>query len=317
MNDITVSIFILTYNQEQFIAETIESVLMQKTNFPYQLVIGEDCSTDTTRTICEQYVNQYPQKIKLLPSLEKNIGLIANYMRTIAACDGKYIAICDGDDYWIDAYKLQKQVDFLDKNPDYSMVYTAVKRLYADGEIVDYTYTLNKKQLDFEDLIFNNFIYSVTAMFRNIQSEDNKLPSWISIFPFGDWQTYLWVLKDGSKIHFIDDITAVYRMNIGVSFVIMEKNSAFIEVLVRILHHIYEDENFSHKKQIVAESVFNRHKDLISCYNREKDYLKGFWLFLTILKKTTKKSQFIKFYGYSLYKSSLWIVQKQKKIEST
>jgi glycosyltransferase involved in cell wall biosynthesis len=317
MNDITVSIFILTYNQEQFIAETIESVLMQKTNFPYQLVIGEDCSTDTTRTICEQYVNQYPQKIKLLPSLEKNIGLIANYMRTIAACDGKYIAICDGDDYWIDAYKLQKQVDFLDKNPDYSMVYTAVKRLYADGEIVDYTYTLNKKQLDFEDLIFNNFIYSVTAMFRNIQSEDNKLPSWISIFPFGDWQTYLWVLKDGSKIHFIDDITAVYRMNIGVSFVIMEKNSAFIEVLVRILHHIYEDENFSHKKQIVAESVFNRHKDLISCYNREKDYLKGFWLFLTILKKTTKKSQFIKFYVYSLYKSSLWIVQKQKKIEST
>lgn len=303
MSAIVVSIFMLTYNQEQCISQTIESVLMQKTNFTFQLVIGEDCSTDTTRIICEQYARDFGNKIKLLTSPKKNIGLIANYMRTIAACDGKYIAICDGDDYWIDAYKLQKQVDFLDRNPDYSIVYTAVKRLYPDGKMMDYTYKLNRNNLNFDNLIFDNFIYSVTALFRNVQNNGNTIPLWISNFPFGDWQTYLWVLKDGSKIHFIDDITAVYRMNIGVSSTYMKKNSDFIEVLIRILECVYFDENFSHKKEIVASSIQNRQKDLMTCLNREKTYLKGFRLFLSILKKTDEKPQFIKFYLYSVIKS--------------
>lgn len=303
MSGTIVSIFMLTYNQEKCIKQTIESILMQQTNFVFQLVIGEDCSTDATRIICEQYANDYKDKIKLLPSPEKNIGLIANYMRTIAACDGKYIAICDGDDYWIDKYKLQKQVDFLDKNPDYSIVYTAVKRLYEDGNIMDYTYKLNKKELDFDDLIFDNFIYSVTALFRNFQSRNKTLPSWIENFPFGDWQTYLWILKDGGKIYFMNDITAVYRMNIGVSSKYMKKNSVFIEVLIRILSYVYKDENFSHKREIVALSLLNKQKDLVTCYNREKMYVKGFQLFLNILKKTKNKFQWIKFYLYSVYKS--------------
>lgn len=136
MNDNTVSIFILTYNQENFIAKTIDSILMQKTNFPFQLVVGEDCSTDATRIICEKYASDCGDKIKLLPNLNKNIGLIANYMRTIKECDGKYIAICDGDDYWIDENKLQKQVDFLESHLDFSIVYTNVRRLFSNGEFI-------------------------------------------------------------------------------------------------------------------------------------------------------------------------------------
>ncbi|RDI58335.1 glycosyltransferase [Flavobacterium glaciei] len=303
MSNITVSIFMLTYNQEAFIAQAIEGILMQKTTFRYQLVIGEDASTDTTRQICETYASQYGDRIKLLPSPATNGGLIANYMRTIAECDGTYIAICDGDDYWIDEYKLQKQVDFLDKNPDYSIVYTAVKRLYSDGTYIDYNYSLNKKHLDFDDLIIDNFIHSVTALFRNVQSKEDSIPSWIINFPFGDWQTYLWVLKNGGKIHFMDDKTAVYRMNIGVSSAYMKKTSVFIEVLIDILEHVFVDENFSHKKQIIASSILSRNKDLMTCFNREKDYLKGFQLFLKILKTTNKKIQFIRFYGYSVYQS--------------
>lgn len=303
MSGITVSIFMLTYNQEQFIAQTIEGVLRQKTNFDYQLVIGEDYSTDDTRTICEHYATEYGMKIKLLPSLHKNIGLIANYMRTIKECDGKYIAICDGDDYWIDEDKLQKQVDFLEKNPDYSIVYTAVKRLYPNGKTIDYNYNLNKKHLDFDDLIFDNFIHSVTALFRNVQSKENSIPSWIINFPFGDWQTYLWVIRDGGKIHFLDDITAVYRMGIGVSSSYMKKNSTFIQDLITILEQVYWDEKFKHKKEIIASSMLNRQKDLMTCYNREKTYFEGFRLFLSIFKTTNKKLEFIKFYGYSVFKS--------------
>ena len=81
----------LAYNQEQYIEQSIDGILMQKTNFNYELVIGEDSSTDNTRQICEDYQKKYPTKIKLLPSLNKNIGLIKNYIRTIKACDGKHI----------------------------------------------------------------------------------------------------------------------------------------------------------------------------------------------------------------------------------
>lgn len=302
MSDITVSIFILTYNQEQFIAQTIKGVLMQKTNFNYQLVIGEDYSTDDTRTICEYYAAEYGKKIKLLPSLNKNIGLIANYMRTIAACDGKYIAICDGDDYWIDEYKLQKQVDFLETNPDYSIVYTGVRKLFIDGKTFDSVYNLEKKNPDFDDLIFNNFIHSVTALFKNIQNS-GEVPSWFVKFPFGDWQTYLWVIKDGGKIHFLEDISSVYRMNIGVSAGYMRKNSSFIQVLLKILENIYSDESFSHRKEIVAMSIAAKRNDLMTSFNREKCYFKAFMQYVSIMKNNKERYQLTKLYLYSIYKS--------------
>lgn len=303
MSKPTVSIFMLTYNQEQFIAQAIEGVLMQQTNFDYQLVIGEDCSTDKTRSICRKYALEYPDKIKLLLALEKNIGLIANYMRTIKECDGKYIAICDGDDYWIDNLKLQKQVGFLENNPDYSIVYTALKRLYSDGTIKEYHYHLDKQVVDFDDLVLNNFIHSVSCLLKNQQTINNQLPVWISQFPFGDWQTYLWTIKEGGKIHFIDEITAVYRMDIGVSFGYMKKNSSFIQILLAVLENIYKDNNFVNKREIIAQSISNKKKDLMTSYNREKTYLKGFIEFLRILKASNTKMKLIKFYFYSVFKS--------------
>lgn len=308
MSGITVSIFMLTYNQEAFIAKAIEGVLMQKTSFRYQLVIGEDCSSDATRQICESYAAQYGDRIKLLPSPAVNAGLITNYMRTITACDGTYIAICDGDDYWIDENKLKKQVGFLNCNPDFSIVYTAVNKLFTDGTLESYGYSFNKTTLIFEDLIHHNSIFSVTALFKNPQLQGTGIPAWIKNFPFGDWQTYLWILKDGSKVHYMDEVTAAYRMNIGVSFGIMKKNSTFIEVLVRILQDVLADANFKHKKQVVEASLFDRQKDLISSYNREKDYLKGGRLFLSILRTTRNKIYLVKFYLYSLHRSITWLI---------
>lgn len=118
-----VSIFMMTFNHEEFISEAIEGVLMQKTNFDYEIVIGEDCSTDNTREIILSYQKKYPGKFKLLLH-EKNIGAVANQMAIFQACVGKYIALCEGDDYWTDPLKLQKQVDFLEGNPEYGLVHT-------------------------------------------------------------------------------------------------------------------------------------------------------------------------------------------------
>lgn len=117
---ISVSVLMVTYNHENFISHAIESVLMQKTSFPFELVIGEDCSTDKTREIVIRYAQNYPLIVKaLLPPM--NLGIRQNSLNTFKECKGKYLAFLDGDDYWTDSNKLQKQVDFLEANPDYSI----------------------------------------------------------------------------------------------------------------------------------------------------------------------------------------------------
>jgi len=301
MEQYRVSIFMLTYNQEQFIAQTIESVLMQKTNFSYQLVIGEDCSTDATRSICKSYAQQFPEKIKLLAPLEKNIGLIANYMRTIKECNGKYIAICDGDDYWIDEYKLQKQVDFLENNPDFSMVYTRVRKLFPNGAFKE-SVVNPKKTTSIDDLISDNYIPSVTALFKNIQNHQNQLPDWILNFPYGDWPTYLWTIRNGGKIHFLDEVTAVYRMDIGVSSNITKKNSKLLNVNLGILYQMLNDFNFSDNKKIIQKEILQKKINLMLSYNRENQYFTALKQLVLNMKINEKKFHVLKLYLYSLYK---------------
>ena len=120
--DIKVSVLTATYNHENYIRHTIESVIAQKTNFKFELIIGDDCSTDKTGEIVREYADKYPDII--VPIIrEKNVGMAMNTMDLMAKSKGEYIAFVEGDDYWIDANKLQKQVDFLESHRDYVAVF--------------------------------------------------------------------------------------------------------------------------------------------------------------------------------------------------
>ncbi len=274
MSEICVSIFMLTYNQESFISQTINSVLKQNTNFRYQLVIGEDFSTDKTREICEMYAMQHRDRIKLLDS-DKKYGLIQNFIRTLKQCDGKYVAILDGDDYWTDPLKLQKQVDFLDKNPEFSIVYTGIRNLYPSGEFRLKTWPDIKGPKIFDDLIFGNFIPSATAVFINNQKRE-YFPSWIGNFPYGDWPIYLWTIKNGGKIAYLDEVTAVYRKEIGVSEKLKLVSSDIARVNLDIVKCIYNDKQFAHKKNIVKSSLRNHQFSLMSNLFRERKFADSF-----------------------------------------
>lgn len=126
-----VSVFIITYNQERTIAQTIESILMQEGDFSLELVIGEDCGTDNTREICKTYQQKYPEKITLLLH-DTNQGLVKNFIDTIRLCRGKFIGVCAGDDYWIDKQKIAKQLTFFDANPYFGAVTTSGYRLLVE-----------------------------------------------------------------------------------------------------------------------------------------------------------------------------------------
>lgn len=118
-----ISIIVLTYNQEHTVDKTLDSILNQNTTYSYEVVIGEDCSIDGTRSVCKRYVAKYPDIVHLMPA-EANKGLMRNYRDCIATCQGKYIGLCAGDDWWHNPNKLQTQVDYLENNESCVLVYT-------------------------------------------------------------------------------------------------------------------------------------------------------------------------------------------------
>ena len=132
-----VSVLIATYNQEEYIAQTLDSILMQQCSFDFEIIIGEDCSTDKTREICFDYQKRYPEKIVLCLN-ETNKGLLDNYFDIFLKTRGKYIADCGGDDYWVSTNKLQEQVDLLENHPELSLVASNWSMyIMQDGLLVD------------------------------------------------------------------------------------------------------------------------------------------------------------------------------------
>ncbi|PQJ11644.1 hypothetical protein CJD36_007560 [Flavipsychrobacter stenotrophus] len=214
--DIVVSVCMITYRQELFIAQAIESILAQHTSFKFKLVIGEDSSPDKTRQICEEYAEKYGEIIELLPSY-KNYGAIENFKRTLAFCTSKYIAICEGDDYWIDENKLQKQVDFLDKNKDFSSCFSLVEVKDELGWNKPYDFYFpkyDKNIFTIEDFILSdkNIIPTGTVLFRNVIP--NPLPDYFSNIFSGDIALQL-IFADKGKAMLFNEKLAVYRNHGG------------------------------------------------------------------------------------------------------
>jgi glycosyltransferase involved in cell wall biosynthesis len=163
-----VSVKVLAYNHGKFIRQCLDGILMQKTDFPFEVIIGEDCSPDNTRAICEEYKAKYPEKINLITS-ENNVGPRKNGIRVRAACRGKYQATCEGDDYWTDPFKLQKQVDFLEAHPEFIMCFHDCKIINEDGNIVSESKLGTKMQKDRsrEDLVRGDLVPTLSVMFRS------------------------------------------------------------------------------------------------------------------------------------------------------
>lgn len=200
------------YNHEKFIAQAIESVLMQQTNFDYELVIGEDCSTDGTRGIVMAYRDKHPDRIRLLLH-EKNVGMHQNSAQTFKACRGQYIAFLEGDDYWISPQKLQMQADFLDNHPDFTFCFSNVLVVDEDRVKPELFYkTPMKTVYGLEDLLTGNFIHTPSVMARN--GVCDELPEWHYRMPMGDWAFYLLNAQRG-PFGYINEVLAAYRKHAG------------------------------------------------------------------------------------------------------
>lgn len=201
-----VSVVSITYNQEKYIQETLDGFIAQKTDFDFEVIIADDGSTDRTPDIIREYALAHPDIFK--PILRnKNIGIQANCIDAFQAATGRYIAFCEGDDYWTDPTKLQKQVEFLENNPDYALCFHPVRVFFENNESEEYIFPADKKTSKFTaaELLKANFIQSNSVMYR--KQNYKNLP--VNVMPL-DWYLHLYHTQFG-KIGFINKTMSSYR----------------------------------------------------------------------------------------------------------
>lgn len=202
-----------TYQHAPYIKECIEGVLMQKTDFPIEFIIGEDYSTDGTREIVFEYAEKYPDIIRVFTA-DYNVGSKANGQRCIRASRGKYMAICEGDDYWTDPLKLQKQVDILENDLGVGVVFTDIDILHQKKGFTEKSIFKNNsekfkiyKELE-EFLLSTGFLAPCSWLFRKKLIDD--MPQNMEVHSDGSF-LYMIEFFANSKVKFLPDTTAVYR----------------------------------------------------------------------------------------------------------
>lgn len=243
-HDITISILMPTYNHEKYISQAIESVLAQKTNYPYELLIHDDCSTDSTLAIAKNYATKYPDKIKLFTETE-NQGLMKSYKQLIEQSNGKYLAILESDDYWLDKNKLQIQIDFLESNPDYGIVASDIITIDDEGnEIKKGGFNKDKESTDFwytKLLGLSGLEGACTVIFRkDLFFKYCNINDYIN-FGFKTFDHPTWLsISYHSKCKVIPKILAAYR-HASTSLsnnIVFEKHMDFIFNIIEIEKYI-------------------------------------------------------------------------------
>jgi len=220
MEEPLVSIICLAYNYEKFLPQAIEGVLMQKTSFPFELLIGVNPGSDNTPKIARSYAEKYPLIIKAVIR-EENIGAHRNFKDILSRAKGKYIAHCDADDYWTDPAKLQKQFDILESNKSCAITFHEV-------EVHDFIYRQsyyfvnekNKKIYTLHDLCYKNFIPAPSIFYRNYSFD---IPDEIEEIQASDW-AYFILLAEKGDVYYLPDCMAVYRRHTSGAWSSMDRH---------------------------------------------------------------------------------------------
>ncbi len=285
------SVCLITYNHVNYIEQAIEGVLMQQVDFSFELVIADDFSTDGTRELLLEYQKKYPERIRLILQ-NSNVGAYQNWKDLIFYPRSKYIAYFEGDDYWTDSDKLQKQVDFLEANDDFAICFHRVYEL-AEGkapELSNLNTSINQETYTINDIAKGNFMYTPSVIFRNRFLKE--FPSWMKDSPIGDYPLHMLNAQYG-KIKYFPDIMAVYRKHAGGSWShhnIMVNNVKMVRVIDYLLSEDFSDQvkiNLSlQKKKYLNEYLHSLlHSDMelflreLKAYSEKDHDLLSNWAF--------------------------------------
>lgn len=281
--EIKVSACIITHNHKNFIEKCLRGAIAQKIE-NYEIVVGDDCSDDNTSQIIEKYYKKHPILIRHIRR-DSNLGMNMNWLETIKSSKGKYIALCEGDDYWTDSYKLQKQVDFLDSNPDYAICFHRVSKVDSDGKSLETNLKIVEDTTDIMDLAKGNFIHTPSVVFRN----DFKIPNWFSNTTLADWTLYL-ISIGGRKIKFLNEVMACYRIhNNGIWSMKSDRDKR--KGTIETIHVMLRSSFFEKKVERILEAYADELRAQNSVENRSvfcKKLKRGKNIFSSLMSKLLK-----------------------------
>lgn len=270
-----VSVVILTYNQKNFIGKAIESALAQETNFDFEILVGDDCSTDGAQEVIQNYQNQYPDKVKAILH-SKNLGQngLFNTIETLKLAKGTYIAPMDGDDYWTSPHKLQIQVDFMEANPSFSACFHNALITYEDGTP---SHELNspdqKTIISVEDLVGEDeiwFMATSAVMFKNGLM---YYPEWFLQSTSGDIPRYVILAKQG-PIGYVSGVMSVYRKNRGgASFRDHYRDARFLYNRIKMYEGINKELGQQYD-DLLKRNIARYYKMLLEARQYQKSYFR-------------------------------------------
>lgn len=303
-NTMMVSVDMITYKHEDFIAQAIEGVLMQETNFEYELIIADDCSPNGTESIVREIIANHPKgnQIKYFRH-DKNIGMIANGIFAVQQCKGKYIAICEGDDYWTDPLKLQKQVDFLEANPEFMLCTHNYSVLNQTNGVLNNKIKFESNiEYDLNIYFDDHYTPTLTSCWRNIFTDYTILKQGKY---FSDFFLFHEILKHG-KGYFMVDNMATYRVHDqGVCSSLSENQ--------KILNHILmlEDLYLNNKYNIEIKRNLARYNlaYFVYCLRIEKNKIPKTKYLINFLKNdpSIKSKIFTLFVKLPYYLTRYWL----------
>ena len=263
------SIIVPTYNHGKFIAQMLQGALNQKTNFDFDIIIGDDASKDDNTLIISKYAQKYPDKIKaflhpknLGPSEPRELGGKNNVGFLFSQAKSEYIALCEGDDYWTDPLKLQKQVDFLDKNMDYSLCHHQMEVIHEDGSPVHlFNHDNQQDTSTIRELLADKiwFLGTASTVFRNVFT--NGMPDWWWKTASGDLGIFIEVVRYG-KIKYLPETMGIYRKHLGgMTNIHTSQNRFFLQNRMEMFQNLDKYLGFQYS-EIIAETVLKYKKEL-------------------------------------------------------
>lgn len=273
MEDVLVSISCITYNHEKYIGDAIDSFLMQKTNFKYEILIHDDASTDQTAKIIREYEREYPQLIRpIYQKINQYSKGINVDLFNIERAKGKYIAICEGDDYWTDPYKLQKQVDYMESHPECSLCVHG-GFVVSTEKIVKYQNRPNKgsKIYKVDEVIKGDGgLFLTNSMLYPKVLSDNR-PTFLENAPVGDYPLVINLALLGT-VYYMDELMSAYRVGVQGSWTEMNvlntnKKKQHFEEIAKMLNELNQYTNYQYEEVITWTKNRNQHSILLEQRN--------------------------------------------------
>lgn len=244
-----VSIVCTTYNQEKYIIQTLDGIISQCCDFKYEIIVHDDASSDSTVSIVKDYEKRYPELIKAIYQIDNQYSIerIRPFESCISIASGKYIAICEGDDYWVDANKLQAQVDLLENHEDIALVHSNCYDLDNDSSHLSKS-GVPKSDVDFHSLVKVNSIRTMTIMVRKNDvkqylDENRKI---IANWMLADWPLWLYLSTKG-KVFKLEAYTSVYRV----------LNNSASHFISRAGYYAFANDTLIARKHIIEKYALN------------------------------------------------------------